>query len=77
MDGWFLETSQQAPAAPAPVTSTRFKAAELLALVERSIGVFERLGGLDQRDELLVKDILRRNLLTAATSALHRSTAFQ
>ena len=77
MDGWFLETSQQAPAAPAPATSPRLRAVELLALVERSIGVFERLGGLDQRDELLVKDILRRNLLTAATSALHRSTAFQ
>ena len=46
-------------------------------LVERSIGLFERLGGLDQRDELLVKDILRRNLLTAATCAFHRSTAFQ
>ena len=77
MDGWFLETSQQAPAPPAPVTSPRLKAAELLALVERSIGLFERLCGLDQRDELLVKDILRRNLLTAATSAFHRSTAFQ
>ena len=77
MDGWFVETSQQAPADSAPVTSPRLKAAELLALVERSIGLFERLGGLDQRDELLVKDILRRNLLTAATCAFHRSTAFQ
>ena len=77
MDGWFLETSQQAPAPPAPVTSPRLKAAELLALVERSIGLFERLGGLDQRDELLFKDIVRGNLLTAATSAFHRSTAFQ
>ena len=77
MDGWFLETSQQAPTASAPMTSPRLKAAELLALVERSIGLFERLGGLDQRDELLFKDIVRDNLLTAATSAFHRSTAFQ
>ncbi len=70
MDGWFLETSHQAPAAPAPVTSTRLKAAELLALVERSIGLFERLGGLDQRDELLFKDIVRGNLFTTGAGLL-------
>ena len=70
MDGWFLETSQQAPAPPAPVTSPRLKAAELLALVERSIGLFERLGGLDQRDELLFKDIVRGNLFTTGAGLL-------
>ena len=70
MDGWFLETSQQAPAAPAPMTSPRLRAAELLSLVERSIGLFERLGGLDQRDELLFKDIVRGNLITTGAGLL-------
>jgi hypothetical protein len=36
----------------------------VIALVERSIGLFERLGGLDQRDQLLFKTS------SAATSSL-------
>ncbi|MCT0198299.1 hypothetical protein KQ313_01140 [Synechococcus sp. CS-1325] len=38
--------------------------------MERSIGLFERLGGLDQRDELLFKDIVRSSVLTASSGML-------
>jgi hypothetical protein len=67
MDGWFLESIQPAPVdTPAP----RLREAEVIALVERSIGLFERLGGLDQRDQLLFKDIVRSNVLTASSGLL-------
>jgi hypothetical protein len=71
MDGWFLESVQQVQ--PKPVETTApplLREAEVIALVERSIGLFERLGGLDQRDELLFKDIVRSNVLTASSGLL-------
>jgi hypothetical protein len=67
MDGWFLESAQQLLPAPVDTTPPRLREAEVIALVERSIGLFERLGGLDQRDELLFKDIVRSNVLTASS----------
>ena len=42
----------------------------MIALVERSIGLFEQLGGLDERDQLLIKDIVRSNVLTASSGLL-------
>jgi hypothetical protein len=42
----------------------------VIALVERSISLFEQLGGLDQRDQLLFKDIVRSNVLTASSGLL-------
>ena len=42
----------------------------MIALVERSIGLFEQLGGLDERDQLLFKDIVRSNVLTASSGML-------
>jgi hypothetical protein len=42
----------------------------VIALVERSIGLFEQLGGLDERDQLLFKDIVRSNVLTASSGLL-------
>ncbi len=42
----------------------------MIALVERSIGLFEQLGGLDERDQLLFKDIVRSNVLTASSGLL-------
>jgi hypothetical protein len=70
MDGWFLESVQQAHPAPVETPPPRLREAEVIALVERSIGLFERLGGLDQRDELLFKDIVRSNVLTASSGML-------
>jgi hypothetical protein len=70
MDGWFLESIQQAQPTPVETTPPRLREAEVIALVERSIGLFERLGGLDQRDQLLFKDILRSNVLTASSGLL-------
>jgi hypothetical protein len=45
MDGWFLESAQQAAPAPVETNPPRLREAEVIALVERSIGLFERLGG--------------------------------
>ena len=70
MDGWFLESVQQPAPAPVETTALRLREVEVIALVERSIGLFERLGGLDQRDQLLFKDIVRSNVLTASSGLL-------
>ncbi|MFM9104978.1 MAG: KilA-N domain-containing protein [Cyanobium sp.] len=71
MDGWFLESVQQKQPTPVETTAVpRLREAEVIALVERSIGLFERLGGLDQRDQLLFKDIVRSNVLTASSGLL-------
>jgi hypothetical protein len=70
MDGWFLESVQQAQPAPVEAHPPRLREAQVIALVERSISLFERLGGLDQRDELLFKDIVRSNVLTASSGLL-------
>ena len=70
MDGWFLESIQQAQPTPVETTPPRLREAEVIALVERSIVLFARLGGLDQRDELLFKDIVRSNVLTASAGLL-------
>ena len=67
MDSWFLESVQQAAPAPLETTPPRRREVEVIALVERSIGLFERLGGLDQRDQILFKDIVRSNVLTASS----------
>ncbi|MFN9659534.1 MAG: KilA-N domain-containing protein [Cyanobacteriota bacterium] len=71
MDGWFLESVQQAQPTPVETTAVpRLREAEVITLVERSIVVFERLGGLDERDQLLFKDIVRSNVLTASSGML-------
>ena len=71
MDGWFLESVQQAQPTPLETTAApRLRETEGIALVERSIGLFERLGGLDQRDQLLFKDIVHSNVLTASSGLL-------
>jgi hypothetical protein len=56
-----LFQSQPAPATPAPRLSER----ETLVLVNEAIDTFERLGGVDERDQLLFKDITRNVLLKA------------
>jgi hypothetical protein len=71
MDGWFLESVQQVQPTPVETTAVpRLREAEVITLVERSIVVFERLGGLDERDQLLFKDIVRSNVLTASSGML-------
>lgn len=68
MDGWFLENLTKP--APEPVATSRLEAGEIVALVERSVALFERLGGMDQRDELLFKDIVRSHVLSASSGAV-------
>ena len=68
MDGWFLEHLTKP--APEPKAAPRLEAGEVVALVERSVALFERLGGMDQRDELLFKDIVRSHVLSASSGAV-------
>ena len=42
----------------------------MLKVVERTVDIFERLGGLDQRDQMLFKDIVRSNLLRASSGSM-------
>ena len=51
---YHLESIQQAQSTPVGTTPPRLREAAVIALVERSIGLFERLGGLVQHDELLL-----------------------
>lgn len=56
MDAWFLEgiqTAQQSPAQPV------LNPQDSLDLIERSMGLLERLGVMDQRDQLQFGDMVR------------------
>lgn len=66
MDGWFIESFQNA-SQPQKTTVPRLGAAEIVELVERSVALFDRLGGMDPRDELLFKDIVRSSVLSASS----------
>lgn len=72
MDGWLIASFEAKQ--PAPETheshAQRLSGQELVNLAERSMALMERLGGMDQRDELLFRDIIRTNLLTASTGSV-------
>ena len=70
MDGWFLESIQHPQPRPVQESTLQLREAEVITLVERSIGLFEQLGGLDERDQLLFKDIVRSNVLTVSSGLL-------
>ena len=70
MDGWFLESIQHPQPTPVQESTLQLREAEVITLVERSIGLFEQLGGLDERDQLLFKDIVRSNVLTVSSGLL-------
>jgi hypothetical protein len=68
MDGWLLSKMEEDREAAAP-SAPRLTGEDLINLAERSMALMERLGGLDERDELLFRDIVRTNLLTASTGS--------
>jgi hypothetical protein len=70
MDRWFLENIQQASEAPVETVSPRLREVEMITLIESSLNLFDRLGGMDQRDEILFKDVVRNNLLAATSGSL-------
>lgn len=65
---WFREAFEGKQTAVVEIP--RLGAADILALVERSVGLFERLGGVDQRDQLLFKDIVRSSVLAASSGSM-------
>lgn len=73
---WFREeverrtTPQPQSPTPAEPTSFRLRGPELIALMKDSMILMERLGGMDERDELMFKDILRNNMRTANSGQL-------
>lgn len=64
---WFLDSAQQAQ--PAPVVLQN-RQGEMLTLIERSAVLMERLGGLEARDQLLFKDMVRSNVLGAISGSV-------
>ena len=58
MDSWFLESTQSTPVAPPQLTP-----ADVIGLLERTVSFFDTLGGVDERDQLLFKDLARNQLL--------------
>jgi len=62
MDGWFLEeVSQVRDTQPSYLPTT-----DVLQMVERSIGLLDRLGGLDERASMLLRDVVLNETLKAA-----------
>jgi len=59
MDGWFLEELQTRQAAQARPTPPSLSPQESLDLIERSMGLLERLGVMDERDHLQFGDMVR------------------
>lgn len=73
MDGWFLEELEerrsQAMTAPKPAIKA-LAPAEALDIIERSIGLLERLGVMDERDCLQMGDMVRNVNARAAGGLL-------
>lgn len=73
MDGWFLEELEErrSQAVTAPETAIKALApAEALDIIERSIGLLERLGVMDERDCLQMGDMVRNVNARAAGGLL-------
>jgi hypothetical protein len=70
MDGWFLEElslrSSPTSEAPSPV----LPAERMLTVLERSAALMDRFGGVDERDQLLFRDLTRNTVLRAAGATL-------
>ena len=73
MDGWFLEEIR-AQAEPTPQARPALSPHETLDLIERSMGLLERLGGMDERDKLQFGDMVR-NVTARGTGGLLLPTA--
>jgi hypothetical protein len=59
MDGWFLEELQSRQASQVQPTPPGLSPQESLDLIERSMGLLERLGVMDERDHLQFGDMVR------------------
>ncbi len=70
MDGWFLEELSGAGVSQVRDTQLVLQPVDVLATVEKSIDLLERLGGLDDRAELLLKDIVLNNAARAAGGSI-------
>jgi hypothetical protein len=72
MDGWFLEELEQRrqPEKQAPAAPVALAPAEALDIIERSIGLLERLGVMDERDCLQMGDMVRNVNARAAGGML-------
>jgi hypothetical protein len=72
MDGWFLEELEQRsqPEHQAPSAPVALAPSEALDIIERSIGLLERLGVMDERDCLQMGDMVRNVNARAAGGLL-------
>jgi hypothetical protein len=72
MDRWFLEelqgqASQVRDTQPAPATALP---GDVLSQVDRSIGLLERLGGVDERAQMILRDVVLNVTLAAAGGSI-------
>ena len=63
MDGWFLE---EVNGRVSQVRDTQLPAPNVLDTVDRSIDLLERLGGIDERAQMLLRDVILNNALNSA-----------
>jgi hypothetical protein len=70
MDGWFLEELAGGRVPSVREAQPALAAVDVLATVERSIDLLERLGGVDDRAELLLKDIVINHAARAAGGSI-------
>jgi hypothetical protein len=67
MDGWFIDEAQSrnqpAPEAPRYTLTPIETANAALDIIERTANIFDRCGGMDARDQILLKDLARDQLL--------------
>ena len=67
MDSWFLEEVKKRVS---QVREVQPQLPDVLSTVERSIGLLERLGGIDDRAQLLLKDIVLNHAAKSAGGTL-------
>lgn len=71
MDGWFIESlTEQSHQHSTPQLNSVERAHSVLHLLKETTEFFERLGGLDERDQLLFKDLARNQALKVDGGAL-------
>lgn len=67
---WFTESVDRGAPAPVTVSQPRLPSTDVLGTVEKSINLLERLGGLDDRAEHLLRDIVLNHAARSAGGEL-------
>ncbi len=79
LDGWFLDElkAQASQAQNTQTTQTPALPGDVLTYVDRSIDLLERLGGVDDRAQMILRDVVINATLTCAGGSVPSLTATQ